>query len=177
MDGVKVSGMVVRVNGDRGELELLFVQPKAHSKQLIIILTDNAIKNTEENGEIYIKCIKQKYKAEVSIENSGKGIVEEDLPHVFERFYTSDTAIVFYLAAKYGKNLVVELFSEKQYEKWNAKIEGKRSYDVFLFMAILLPLFPDDFLCEESLCLQAENPARCMCRVFAESKPVLAGSE
>lgn len=41
----------------------------------------------------------------------------------------------------------------------------------------LIQLFPDDFLCKESLCLQVENPARCMCRVFAESKPVLAGSE
>ncbi len=55
--------------------------------------------------------------------------------------------IAFFLAKKYGVDLVVELFSEKQYHKWKKKIEGKKSYDVFLFIATLLPMFPDDFLC------------------------------
>lgn len=53
----------------------------------------------------------------------------------------------FCLAERYGKQIVTEMFSGKQYEKWKCKIEGKRSYEFFLFMATLLPLFPDDFLC------------------------------
>ena len=32
LDGKKVGGVVLRVEGDHGELELLFVSPKAHSK-------------------------------------------------------------------------------------------------------------------------------------------------
>lgn len=55
--------------------------------------------------------------------------------------------IAFFLAEKYGKQLVTDMFSEKQYEKWTRKIEEKKSYDAFLFIATLLPLFPDDFLC------------------------------
>lgn len=55
--------------------------------------------------------------------------------------------IAFFLAEKYGKQLVTDMFSEKQYEKWAGRIEGKKSYDAFLFIATLLPLFPDDFLC------------------------------
>lgn len=55
--------------------------------------------------------------------------------------------IAFFLAEKYGKQLVTDMFSEKQYEKWTRRIEGKKSYDAFLFIATLLPLFPDDFLC------------------------------
>lgn len=55
--------------------------------------------------------------------------------------------MAFILAEKYGKQLVTEMFSEKQYEKWTRKLEGKKSYDAFLFIAMLLPLFPDDFLC------------------------------
>ena len=39
------------------------------------------------------------------------------------------------------------MFSQKQYDKWEEKIRGKKSYDVFLFVATLLPMFPDDFLC------------------------------
>ena len=32
LDGKKVGGVVLRIEGDHGELELLFVSPKAHSK-------------------------------------------------------------------------------------------------------------------------------------------------
>lgn len=55
--------------------------------------------------------------------------------------------IAFFLAERFGKKLVAEMFSEKQYEKWVRKIEGKKSYEKFLFVATLLPMFPDDFLC------------------------------
>lgn len=55
--------------------------------------------------------------------------------------------IAFFLARKYGIDIVLALFPEKQYEKWSKRIEKSRSYDWFLFIATLLPLFPDDFLC------------------------------
>jgi len=55
--------------------------------------------------------------------------------------------IAFYLADRYGMQLVIDMFFESQYKKWVNKIEGKKSYDAFLFVATLLPLFPDDFLC------------------------------
>lgn len=60
---------------------------------------------------------------------------------------TAGSIIAYFLAKKYGEDFVVSLFSEKQYLKWKKKVEGKRSYDIFLFIATLLPLFPDDFLC------------------------------
>jgi len=55
--------------------------------------------------------------------------------------------IAFFLARKYGIHIVFAMFSQKQYEKWNSRIEKSKSYERFLFMATLLPLFPDDFLC------------------------------
>lgn len=55
--------------------------------------------------------------------------------------------IAYFLARKYGINLILSLFPQKQYEKWSARIEKSRSYGWFLFVATLLPLFPDDFLC------------------------------
>lgn len=60
---------------------------------------------------------------------------------------SAGSIIAFWLAEKYGKKLVIEMFSEKQYNKWVKKVEGKKSYDIFLFIATLLPMFPDDFLC------------------------------
>lgn len=53
----------------------------------------------------------------------------------------------FFLARKFGIRAVLSLFSEKQYLKWKKKIEKHGSYGLFLFVATLLPLFPDDFLC------------------------------
>ena len=61
-------------------------------RQLLAILIDNAIKNTNQGGSITLKCAAQDKKALIEVVNSGEGISSEDLPHVFERFYTSDTS-------------------------------------------------------------------------------------
>lgn len=55
--------------------------------------------------------------------------------------------IAYYVARKYGIDVVLSMFSEKMYDKWSKRIEKSKSYDWFLFLATLLPLFPDDFLC------------------------------
>lgn len=55
--------------------------------------------------------------------------------------------ISYFLAKKYGIKIVRMMFPEKTYEKWSKKVENSRSYDRFLFVATLLPMFPDDFLC------------------------------
>ncbi len=61
-------------------------------RQLLTILIDNAIKNTNEKGSIELCCISENGQARVEVKNTGAGIKPEDLPHVFERFYTSDTS-------------------------------------------------------------------------------------
>ena len=53
-------------------------------------LLDNAIKFTNEKGFIDIRVGTKNGKAYVSIQNSGLGIVEEDLKHIFDRFYKTD---------------------------------------------------------------------------------------
>lgn len=59
-------------------------------KQVIMILFDNAIKYTDEQGQIEISLSKSKRHVVFSIKNSGKGIAKEDLPKVFDRFYRAD---------------------------------------------------------------------------------------
>ena len=52
-----------------------------------------------------------------------------------------------FLAKRYGIDIILAMFPQKQYNKWSRRIEKSRSYGYFLFIATLLPLFPDDFLC------------------------------
>lgn len=57
------------------------------------------------------------------------------------------SVIAYYLARTYGIDIVLALFPEKLYEKWSQRLEKSKSYERFLFVATLLPMFPDDFLC------------------------------
>lgn len=59
-------------------------------RQLIAILIDNGIKNTDEGGYIGLTCKGNRRNCEIAVSNTGEGIPEEIIPHLFERFYTSD---------------------------------------------------------------------------------------
>ena len=60
---------------------------------------------------------------------------------------TAGSIISYYLARKFGIDIVLLMFSEKKYNKWANKIGKSKYYDWILFIGTLLPLFPDDFLC------------------------------
>jgi len=53
-------------------------------------LLDNAIKFTDEGGFIDVRVGTKDSKAYVSVQNSGLGIAQEELSHIFDRFYKTD---------------------------------------------------------------------------------------
>lgn len=60
-------------------------------QRVIANLIDNAIKYTKEGGRIEFALKKNgENKAILSVKDSGIGIREKDLPHIFERFYRCD---------------------------------------------------------------------------------------
>jgi heavy metal sensor kinase len=69
----------VTIRGDRHRL-----------RQLLLNLTDNAIKYNEPGGQVDISLRRGNVTADLSISNTGRGISPEYLPRVFERFFRGD---------------------------------------------------------------------------------------
>ena len=61
-------------------------------KRLLVILIDNAIKYTAANGEVGLTLTSNGTRAVFEVKDSGIGIAEEDLPHVFDRFFRASNA-------------------------------------------------------------------------------------
>jgi two-component system, OmpR family, sensor kinase len=69
----------VLVCGDRDRL-----------KQVMVNLISNAIKYTSPGGEVIVTLNKQNKQGRFIVTDNGPGIPEEDLPHIFDRFYRGE---------------------------------------------------------------------------------------
>ena len=66
-------------NGDRQRLQ-----------RMVANLLDNALKYTASGGAVAVSVNGDKERAVISVTDTGVGISEEDLPHIFKRLYRSD---------------------------------------------------------------------------------------
>ena len=73
---------------DRDSIKVLADQDAI--QQVIYNLIDNAIKFTPQKGSLSLGITLQRQKALFEVRNSGEGIPEEELRHLFDRFYKSD---------------------------------------------------------------------------------------
>lgn len=60
--------------------------------QLIVILLDNALKYTNEKDSIGVKTYEEDHKIVFEVSDTGIGIKEENMKHIFDRFYREDKA-------------------------------------------------------------------------------------
>jgi two-component system phosphate regulon sensor histidine kinase PhoR len=91
----------LKAQADRAQLEInLDIPPDLPGisgdtdriEQVLVNLVHNAIKFTPQNGDLTISSGVQDDSVLVSVSDTGIGIPEDDLPHIFERFYKVDKA-------------------------------------------------------------------------------------
>ncbi|MDF2542615.1 MAG: hypothetical protein K0S47_2333 [Herbinix sp.] len=63
---------------------------KQSLKQAIRIFIDNAVKYTSDGDQIIIKCQKVNEDCVITVQDTGIGMTQKDIDHIFDRFYRSD---------------------------------------------------------------------------------------
>ena len=58
--------------------------------QVLLNLISNALRHTPAGGVISIQCSVTSEQCVVAVQDTGEGIMPEDVPHVFDRFYRGD---------------------------------------------------------------------------------------
>jgi signal transduction histidine kinase len=82
-----------KIRVDLTACEEVVVQGDRHRlRQLLLNLTDNAIKYNQPQGCVTIALNRNNGTAELNIANTGAGISPALLPHVFDRFFRGDAA-------------------------------------------------------------------------------------
>lgn len=114
----------------------------AEIEKIVGILLDNAIKYTPQNGKMTLQLQKTRRYAVITLTNTGEGIPQEKIDHIFDRFYKvdsshKDTGNSFGLGLSIAKSIVDSL---------KGKIKCESQLGEYTRFTVELPLSVLNFL-------------------------------
>ncbi|HSX02005.1 MAG TPA: HAMP domain-containing sensor histidine kinase [Candidatus Saccharimonadia bacterium] len=106
-------------------------------KELLVILLDNAVKYSDQGTTVRLTAHRQGRLASLVVTDQGQGIRGSDLPHIFDRFYRSDSSRSKVKADGYGLGLSI---AKKIVDLHQGTIEAKSVLEKGTVFTIRLPL-------------------------------------
>lgn len=79
----------VEISGENTGNTLLEAD-EARIEQVLYNLINNAFKHTDPGGKITVRVLEKNAAVRLEVSDTGSGIPQEELPHVWERFYKAD---------------------------------------------------------------------------------------
>lgn len=139
-----------------GEIDQVLVcGDKDRLKQVLVNLMSNGIKYTPAGGEVMVSLGKQGGQARLVVSDNGPGIPEEDIPHIFERFYRGEKSRIRSKDGKgYGLGLSIAYWIVRSHQ---GRIEVTSQVGEGTTFCVWLPLAEGE--CQDELQPAAESTA------------------
>lgn len=116
--------------------DLIVRGDKVKLRELFLNLLDNAIRYTTQEGSIFVSLAKHGDNACIAVRDTGIGIPEEHIPHIFERFYRVDKA---HSRSEGGAGLGLSI-CQRIVELHGGKIEVKSKVGEGSTFSVVLPI-------------------------------------
>lgn len=105
-----------------GDPDLVLEVDKKWTIEAILNVVKNAVEHTPHGGTITLTLSQNSLYSELKIADSGRGIAQEDIPHLFKRFYrgkyASESSVGIGLAMSYqimqAQNGIIEVYNGEQ---------------------------------------------------------------
>ena len=90
LESKAIESQVKIVFKENGEIN--FAHDRLWLEEAFINIIKNAIEHTPQGGTIDLELTENPLYTRITIEDTGEGIIDEDLPNIFKRFYKAKTA-------------------------------------------------------------------------------------
>jgi two-component system heavy metal sensor histidine kinase CusS len=82
----------IEIQLEAGPVPQIIAANQTALHRLFVVLLDNAVKYSSPGGKVSVNVTKHDDCIRVSMQDTGRGIDEASLPHIFKRFYRADPA-------------------------------------------------------------------------------------